>query len=155
MGLHLLPLLASDSLSWHSLQQSNLCRFTVSMPWTLQKKVPQLENSWKSGSRVAWENRGWEVFLPSFLFRGKNICWLKVGGPLKELDIGFRKICIFHSVFPLSADSGNRKVCVSAKAGVILLVLGPGDPGATDSKHQDASPYVSPRKVTKLPLLQA
>lgn len=90
-----------------------------------------------------------------FSFRGKTCC-LKVGGPLKELDIGFRRVfCIFYSVFPLSTDSGNSKVCVSAKAGVILLVLGPGDPGATDSKHQDASPCASPRKITKLPLLHA
>lgn len=87
---------------------------------------------------------------------GEKTCWLKVGGPLKGLDIGFRRIfCIFHSVFSLSTDSGNSKVCVSPKAGVILLILGPGDPGATDSKHQDSSPCASPRKVTKLPLLQA
>lgn len=91
------------------------------MPQTLQKKVPQLEILWKS----AWIESGLEGIGPGGvppIFSEKNICWFKVGVPLKELDTGFKRIfCIFHSVFRLCRESADSELCVTAKWGPLNI----------------------------------
>lgn len=83
--------------------------------------MPQLEILWKSARiKSGLEGIGPGGVPP--IFSEKNICWFKVGVPLKELDTGFRRIfCIFHSVFPLCTDSADSELCVTAKEGPLNI----------------------------------